>query len=182
MRSDATFSPFLPPPTLKTISQISITMKKVRGRLPPLVLHILLVLPPVNLYRLRHPSAATHARASPHLSAFSLTPVVPSHPNVSVMCRSLHPHCRRGVDLSHTLVVPILAPTPPRARSSDPRTSLLCGPHSSALSPTCPTAPSRRSTSCIVPPPPLHVVDLLPLMPTSRPAHTPSVSIPQPTT
>jgi hypothetical protein len=95
------------------------------------------------------------------LSAFSLTPAdrfsltpadrdsrLPSHPNVFVMRRSLHPRRCRGVDLNRTPAISIPTPSPlPHPRSSDLGTRPSRGPRSSALSPISPTASLRRSTS-----------------------------------
>ena len=104
------------------------------------------------------------------LSAFSLTPAdrdsrLPSHPNISVMRRSLQPRHCRGVDLNRTPTISIPAPSPlPHARSSDLRTCPSRGPRSSASSLISPTTSLRRSTSpsssatastsCVAPPPP----------------------------
>jgi hypothetical protein len=81
------------------------------------------------------------------------------------MCRSLHPHRCRGVDLNRTPAISIPTPSPlPHARSSDLGTRPSRGPRSSTLSPISPTASLRRSTSpssstmaltsCVAPPTP----------------------------
>jgi hypothetical protein len=117
-----------------------------------------LALPLHSSRRLLPPSSA-RAGAGPRRSR------LPSHPNVSVMRRSLHRRRCRGVDLSRTPAISIPAPSPlPHACSSDlgSRDSPLARPPLVCLVPdfsdrvlrrsTSPSSSVTASTSCVAPP------------------------------